>query len=56
MSLYIIDNVISARGVGQSGSPPVLGTGSRRFKSHRPDFNDQKIYPNPKNPSILQLA
>ena len=29
------------RGVAQSGSAPVLGTGGRRFKSGRPDFVDE---------------
>ena len=29
---------MSERGVAQSGSAPVLGTGGRRFESCRPDF------------------
>ena len=27
----------STQDVGKSGNPPVLGTGKRGFKSHRPD-------------------
>jgi hypothetical protein len=27
-----------AQDVGKLGNPPVLGTGKRGFKSHRPDF------------------
>ena len=27
-----------AQDVGKPGNPPVLGTGKRGFKSHRPDF------------------
>ena len=34
------------RGVAQSGSAPVLGTGCRRFKSYRPDHFSQ-------TPSVL---
>jgi hypothetical protein len=33
----IITRLTTHRGVAQSGSVPVLGTGGRRFKSYHPD-------------------